>query len=255
MSEAYKLSSEEYLTSAGVRLEPKKKIYVLEDDFDLQAILKHQLARKDYDVICFDRAEEIFDKIEGQQANLPDCFIVDINLAGNMNGLDFTRILRERKDTASVPVLMLTAKGENSDIVSGLQEGADDYLPKPFEMEVFMARVDSLLRRVQKNAGKVSLLKSKISLAGIDMDPVSRQVVAEGKLLDLTFSEFGILFCIMSRPNAVFDRDELLLRVMGRSRSLTSRTIDVHVRALRKKLGDLQSHIHTVRGIGYKFVP
>ena len=237
------------------RLEPRKIVYVLEDDYDLQAILKHQLGRKEYEVHCFEKAEEVFDRITASASGIPDCVIVDINLAGNMNGLDFTRLLREKKETSSIPVLMLTAKGESSDIVSGLNEGADDYLPKPFEMEVFLARVDSLIRRVQKNSGKVVLLKSKISMSGIDIDPSSRQVVIDGKLVDLTYSEFGILFCIMSKPNQVYDRDDLLLRVMGRSRSITSRTIDVHVRALRRKLGPKAKHIQTVRGIGYKFIP
>jgi len=238
------------------KIEHRKLVYLVEDDYDLQSILTFQLNKQGYHVKCFDKAEDVIEKLEAMNVPKPDAFIVDVNLAGTINGMDFTKLLRERRDTSNAPVMMLTARGESKDVISGLKGGADDYLPKPFEMDVLMARVDSLVRRVQRNNGRVFLLKSKLNLSGIEVDPNTRQVVCDGQLLELTYSEFGILFNLMSKPNTVFDRDELLLRVMGRSKSISSRTIDVHIRALRKKLGrSKEKHIHTIRGVGYKFIP
>ncbi len=230
-------------------------VFIVEDDPDLQAILTFNLQREGYTVRCFAKAEEILYFLEVSPKLDPLAFIVDINLAGHMNGLEFTRQIRSQKRLSKIPVLMLTAKGESTDIVKGLDDGADDYLPKPFEMDVFMARLKSCMRRGERTVAPIAASKKKISLAGIDVDPVSHQVFMLGKEVSLTATEYGLLVSLMSRPNEVLNRDDLLLRLVGPNRLITGRTIDVHVRALRFKMGKKSKHLTTVRGFGYKFVP
>lgn len=233
-----------------------KLVFLLEDDPDLQTVLTYNLQKGGYSVRSFTRAENVLEVLEAAPNALPKALIVDINLAGNMNGFEVTRYLRERKNTAAIPILMLTARGEKMDMVRGLDEGADDYLPKPFDMDVLMARLKSCERRAER-IGPVTLAirKKKIDLAGIEIDPVSHEVMVLGKPVPLTVTEFGLLSSLMNKPNEVLNRDDLLLRVMGPNKAVTARTIDVHVRALRAKLTRKARHITTVRGVGYKFVP
>lgn len=184
----------------------------------------------------------------------PACVIVDINLAGQMNGIEATNYLRSKKETSRIPVLMLTAKAEAHDIVKGLENGADDYLPKPFDMAVLHARVKAVVRRVERNHASIPESKEKLSMAGIEIDPVSHAVKVEGTDIGLTLTEFGILKSLMTRHGEVLSRDDLILRIMGPAKTVTGRTIDVHIRALREKLGAKADHVTTVRGVGYKFV-
>jgi DNA-binding response OmpR family regulator len=230
-------------------------VCVVEDDPDLQTILTFNLQKQNYKARCFSKAEELLFFLESSQSLEPAGFIVDINLAGKMNGLELVRELRKTKRTAKIPLMMLTAKGENPDVVRGLDEGADDYVPKPFDMDVLMARFKSCLRRGERTAAPISQNKKPISLAGIDVDPSSHRVVTEGRDVNLTATEYGLLTSLMLRPNEVLNRDDLLLRLVGPNKSITGRTIDVHVRALRAKLQKKARHVVTVRGFGYKFVP
>lgn len=230
-------------------------VYVIEDDPDLQAVLSHNLQKNGYKARCFSKAEEVLQILDSAPAALPAALVVDINLAGNMNGIEATRFLRGTKGTASIPILMLTAKGEATDVSKGLDEGADDYLPKPFDMGVFISRLKSCIRRGGKSPLPVGSSKSKISQAGIDIDPISHKVQVLGKDTELTMTEFNLLASLMYKPNEVFTRDDLLLRIVGPNKTVTGRTIDVHVRALRAKLGRKSKHVVTVRGLGYKFVP
>lgn len=235
--------------------EPPKLVFLLEDDPDLQTVLTYNLQKEGYTVRTFARAEDVLEVLDAAPNALPSAMVVDINLAGNMNGLEATRFLRTRKGTSALPILMLTARGETGDVVAGLEDGADDYLPKPFDMNIFVARLKNVHRRAERFPGPVQAKKKKMSLSGIDVDPVSHQVDIAGKPVELTVTEFGILQSLMNRPNEVLNRDDLLLRVMGPNKAVTARTIDVHIRALRAKLGRKSRHISTVRGIGYKFVP
>jgi two-component system alkaline phosphatase synthesis response regulator PhoP len=241
----------------GISQDPglDKLVVVVEDDPDLQSILTFNLQKDGYSVRCFAKAEEALSFLEASQKLEVEAFVVDINLAGNMNGLEFTRILRKEKRFARHPLLMLTAKGESKDVIRGLDDGADDYLPKPFEMDVFLARLKSCLRRSDRASGPVQAIKRKVSIAGIDVDPVSHQVVVAEKEVNLTATEYGLLTTLMAKPNEVLSRDDLLLRLVGPNKTITGRTIDVHVRALRAKLGKKSKHVVTVRGFGYKFVP
>jgi DNA-binding response OmpR family regulator len=230
-------------------------VFVVEDDPDLQQILTFNLSKEKYLARCFAKAEELLFFLDASPKLEPIGFVVDINLAGKMNGLELVRELRKNKRFARIPVLMLTAKGENSDVVRGLDEGADDYLAKPFDTEVFMARMKSCLRRSERTIAPISQNKKALSISGIDLDPATHKIVVLGKDTPLTTTEYGILTTLMNRPDEVMSRDDLLLRLVGPNKTITGRTIDVHIRALRSKLGKKARHIVTIRGFGYKFVP
>lgn len=245
----------EFTNKPKVSTEPTKVVFVVEDDPDLQAILSHNVQKEGYKAICFDKAEDLLRVIESSSAAGPVCVVMDLNLAGHMNGMEATRFLRSQKATSGLPILMLTAKGEATDIVKGLEEGADDYLPKPFEVPVFMARLKSVMKRAARAPGPVQIPKHKFESAGIEVDPAAHKVVIAGKEVALTLTEFNILFWLMQRSGEVYNRDDLLFRIVGPNSSVTDRTIDVHIRALRTKLGRKSKHIVTVRGLGYKFVP
>jgi len=233
-----------------------KTLMVIEDDPDLQSILTYNLQKAGFKVRCFSKAEEVLKVLDAAPDSTPAAFLVDINLAGNMNGLELTKFLRQSKQTSKLPIVMLTARGETNDVVTGLHEGADDYIPKPFEMEILLARVHSCLRRAESNPGPIKGGRTKLSSSGIDVDPVSHKVSVDGADCQLTAFEYGLLTSFMSRPNEVLSRDDLLLRIVGPNKVVTGRTIDVHIRALRAKLGTKRAdHITTVRGFGYKFVP
>lgn len=232
-----------------------KVIFVVEDDPDLQTILTFNLQKEGYKVKCFSKAEELLKLLDAAPNASPSAIIMDINLAGHMNGIEATQFLRKTKATSGIPVLMLTAKGETIDLVKGLDEGADDYLAKPFEMDVLFARLKSCIRRTERSPGPISASKKKIILAEIEIDPLSHKVIVCGKETPLTMTEFGLLASLMNKPSEVLTRDDLLLRIVGPNKTVTGRTIDVHIRALRAKLGRKAKHVTTVRGVGYKFIP
>ncbi len=235
--------------------EPVRTVFVVEDDPDLQALLSHHVQKEGYKAICFDKAEDLLRVIEAAAQAGPVAVVMDLNLSGHMNGLEATRFLRTLRGTTGVPVLMLTAKGESADIVRGLEEGADDYLPKPFDMPVFLARLKSVMKRAVRAPGPVPIPRSKFESAGIEVDPAAHIVMIQDKEVKLTVTEFNILFWLMQRPNEVYDRHDLLFRILGPNSTVTDRTVDVHIRALRAKLGRKAKHIETVRGLGYKFIP
>ncbi len=231
-----------------------KVVFVVEDDADLQTILTFNLQKEGYKVRCFSKAEELLQLLDAAPTTAPNAIIMDVNLAGHMNGVEATQFLRKTKATAGIPVLMLTAKGEAADVVRGLEEGADDYLAKPFEMDVLYARLRSCIRRTERNPGPIAASKKKIELCEIEIDPLSHKVIVCEKEVPLTMTEFGLLASLMNKPGEVLTRDDLLLRLVGPNKTVTGRTIDVHVRALRAKLGRKAKHVTTVRGVGYKFV-
>jgi two-component system, OmpR family, alkaline phosphatase synthesis response regulator PhoP len=232
-----------------------RSLIVVEDDSDLQTILTYNLQKSGFKVRCYSKAEDVLKVLDSSPDMIPEGFVVDVNLAGNMNGVELTKFLREKKETAKLPILMLTAKTETNDVVHGLNQGADDYLPKPFEMDVLKARINSCLRRADSHPGPVKGGREKIAASGIHIDPVSHKVSVDGLDVHLTAFEYGLLVSFMSRPNEVLSRDDLLLRIVGPNKVVTGRTIDVHIRALRSKMGSRGRHISTVRGFGYKFVP
>jgi len=172
----------------------------------------------------------------------------------DLDGLEVCRKLKQGEDTRNIPIVMVTAKGEEADVVAGIELGADDYVTKPFSPRVLMARLRNVLRRAgiadepMPTTDRLVLLDAKLV---IDLD--RHEVSCEGRKIDLTLTEFGILHYLASRPGFVRTRDQIISSVHGKNTVLSSRTVDVHITALRRKLGALADCVETVRGVGYRF--
>jgi len=181
-------------------------------------------------------------------ADPPDLIVLDLMLPG-ISGTEITARLRANRKTAGVPILMLTALAEESDIVVGLHVGADDYMTKPFSMSVLVARIAALLRRAESQQGAGTEI---LSAGPIDIDLARHRVKVDGREVTLTLTEFRLLAAIVGASGRVLQRDRLIDVAMGDTAIVTDRTIDVHMTALRKKLGPARKYIQTVRGLGYK---
>lgn len=196
-----------------------------------------------------DFAEDVGQAISCINKNRPDLILLDWMLPG-MSGLEFARRLKEKSDTKSIPIIMLTAKGEEDDKVKGLDVGADDYVTKPFSARELLARIRSILRRVSP-----LLAGEALECNGLVLDPVSHRVVADNKPVDLGPTEFRLLHYFMTHQDRVFSRSQLLDRVWGTNVYIEERTVDVHIRRLRKALQPSKKDkmLQTVRGAGYRF--
>jgi DNA-binding response OmpR family regulator len=166
-----------------------------------------------------------------------------------MNGLEVCKTLKKSEDTKSIPIIMLTAKGEESDIVLGLEMGADDYVTKPFSPRELLARVRAILRRTRSGSEKE---EQKIVVGPLMIDCTKHEVLFKSQNVALTLAEFRLLRTLASHPGRVFTRDQLIDRITGGEAVVIDRNVDVHVRAIRKKLGEENDVITTVRGVGYK---
>jgi len=227
-------------------------IVVVEDEPDIGALIRFHLEREGFAAQVHQSGRSAWTAIEKAP---PRMVILDLMLP-DMDGFEICRRIRRNERTRDVPVLMVSAKGEEADIVSGLELGADDYVTKPFSPKVLMARVRNLLRRVEHDDEFAGDAGRVISLASgslrIDLD--RHTVAVNGGDIDLTRSEFDILRCLVSRPGFVRTRDQLIAAVHGELAVLTARTVDVHITAIRRKLGPLRDLIRTVRGVGYRIV-
>ena len=224
---------------------PKQKVLVVEDDRSLSEVLKYNLSQNGYEVIC------AFDGQDGlNQAflRLPKFVILDVMLPV-IDGIEVCKRLRSHNETKDALVLMLTAKSEESDQLVGFSVGADDYVVKPFSVKVLLQRLKALDRRSETDRRS----EETISSQGIDVDRVKHLVTIQGKQIDLTPTEFRLLETMICQPGRAFRRSELIDTALGTDTVVTERTIDVHVRALRKKMDESGSLIETVRGIGYRF--
>jgi two-component system phosphate regulon response regulator PhoB len=179
----------------------------------------------------------------------PGLVLLDLMLP-NVSGLEVCRTLKRNAETQSIPIIMLTAKGEEADIVAGLEAGADDYVTKPFSPRVLLARVKAVLRRKVENAVEQD---DAIVIQSIVIHPGRHEVFVDGKPVDLTLTEYGLLECLARRPGWVLTRYQIIEAVRGDNYPVTDRSVDVHVMSLRRKLGSAGAHIETVRGIGYRF--
>jgi len=225
----------------------KEKILLIEDDEDIQELIRYNLAREGYDVRLAGSAEEGL--TEASSFN-PDLILLDLMLP-EMDGLDACRKIKGDDRTSSIPVIMVTAKGEEADIVSGLELGADDYIVKPFSPKVLIARMRAVLRRDQlPSRGDVD---EPIVLDEIMINPGHRRVTISGEPVDLTYTEFNILQLLAAKPGWVFTRGQIVNGVRGDDYYVTDRTIDVHILSLRRKMGDKGDLIETIRGVGYRF--
>jgi two-component system alkaline phosphatase synthesis response regulator PhoP len=225
----------------------KKTIVIIEDERDLASLLRDNLVHEGFLVNVAASGEEGLKIIE---RNRPDLVLLDWMLPG-MNGLDVCRQLRRDAKTASVPVIMVTAKGQESDVVVGLEVGADDYVPKPFSMKVLISRIRVALRRQHLS---VYDEKSELRVRDMEISPSRFLVTVKGKAIEgLTLTEFRLLHFLASRAGRVFNRQQILDAVQGEHVAVTERAVDVQMVGLRKKLGGRADCIEAVRGIGYRF--
>jgi two-component system phosphate regulon response regulator PhoB len=224
---------------------PKPNVLVVEDEIDVRDLILLHLQRDGYSTDSAIDGEEAIEKI---QKGKYDLFILDWMLP-KMNGLELTRILRKNM-SSTVPVLMVTARVETTDIVVGLEAGADDYLTKPFEIPVLMARVRALLRR--SSYGESAENSEKIKIGALEIDTAAHEVRCSGELVALTTSEFRLLSSLAQNRGRVLTRDQLIDLVRGIDVSIVSRAIDTHIFGLRKKLGACADIIETIRGVGYR---
>jgi two-component system phosphate regulon response regulator PhoB len=203
------------------------------------------IAREGYRVLTCGTGEQAL-KLAGSK--LPSLVILDLMLPG-IDGLEVCKKLKSDPKTENIPIVMLTAKGEESDIVTGLELGADDYITKPFSGKVLVARVRRILRRMVTAADDKAVLK----VQDLTIDPSRREVLIEGKPVQLTFTEFNILHILAKRPGLVFTRYQIVDAIRGSDYLVTDRAVDVQIVSLRKKLGRYGEYIETVRGVGYRF--
>lgn len=223
-----------------------KRILAVDDEEDILELLRYNLRRDGYQVECAATGE---DALELATANSPDLILLDLMLPG-LDGLSVCRALKANPRTASVPVVMLTARGEEADVVAGLEVGADDYVTKPFSPRVLTARVRAVLRRRGRDEpGDEAVIK----VHDLVLNPARHEALAAGKPLDLTATEFALLGFLARRPGWVFTRAQIIDGVKGEDYPVTDRAVDVQVLGLRRKLGERGDYIETVRGVGYRF--
>lgn len=216
-------------------------IVIVEDDESIRTMLDYYFKSLNYEVMAFESGEAMFQAITGV---VPQLFILDIMLPG-INGLEILRRLKEESRTVQVPVIMLTAQASEMDKVAGLEQGADDYIAKPFGLMELQARVKAVLRRTQTVPTEALLC-----CGDLEIDPAAREVRRNGEPVELTYKEFELLRMLVIRHGTVVTREEILAHVWGYDFVGETRTVDMHIKALRKKLGE--QYITTVRGVGYK---
>lgn len=224
----------------------RQKILVVDDEEDILELVEYNLAKNGFQVTCVATGE---DAVKTARAQLPDTVVLDLMLPGT-DGLEVCRTLKNDPKTKGIPIVMLTAKGEEQDIVAGLEMGADDYVTKPFSPKVLVARVKAVLRRkgVEPASDEASL-----QIDGLKINPGRHEVLVDGESIVMTFTEFKILHLLARRPGWVYTRGQIVDGVQGQDVAVTDRSVDVHIVSLRRKLGAYADHIETVRGVGYRF--
>ncbi len=224
----------------------REKILVVEDDEDIMELIAYNLEKERYAVLKCDTGEKALARAI---RNPPDLILLDLMLPG-MDGIEVCKRLKGDPKTRAIPVLMVTAKGEESDVVAGLEVGADDYLPKPFRPRELVARLRAVLRRAAAPVAPES--SDEISIHGIVIHPGRRETRVGKRVVDLTYTEFQVLYALAQRPGWVFSRYQIVDAVRGENYPVTDRSVDVQIVGLRKKLGKAGAVIETVRGIGYR---
>ena len=224
----------------------RERILVVDDEEDILKLLDYNLVREGYKVSCVETGEAAL--IEAKKSS-PDLILLDLMLPG-VDGLDVCRIQRADPATGRIPIVMITAKGEEADIITGLQLGADDYITKPFSPKVLLARVKAVLRHA--GAAPVGVSET-VSAHGIVIDPRRHVVTVDGEAVSLTLTEFRILHALARHPGWVFTRYQIVEASRGDEADVTDRSVDVHIVSLRRKLGAAGEFIETVRGVGYRF--
>ncbi|MFH2060568.1 MAG: response regulator transcription factor [Pseudomonadota bacterium] len=224
----------------------KETILIVDDEEDIIELIKYNLKNEGYMVLTALTGEKA---IQLARQSQPDLMILDLMLPG-IDGLEVTRYLRNNEATHDLPIVMLTAKGEESDVVTGLELGANDYISKPFSPKVLVARIRSILRRRKKEGEPANKIKHEGNMI---IDQARHQVTIEGERLDLTVSEFDLLSFLADKKGWVFTRGQIVDVIHGENYAVTERSVDVIIVGLRKKLKSYASLIETVRGVGYRF--
>jgi two-component system phosphate regulon response regulator PhoB len=223
-----------------------ERILAVDDEEDILELVRYNLVRGGFDVICVSTGE---DALKLARTKMPDCILLDLMLPG-IDGLEVCNILKREQKTSHIPIVMLTAKGEEADIVAGLELGADDYITKPFSPRILVARIKAVLRRKAKApVSQTAVIKMK----ELVIHPGRHEVLIKGKPVELTSTEFKLLHYLARRPGWVFTRQQIIAAARGDEYPVTDRSVDVHIVGLRKKLGALGRCIETVRGVGYRF--
>ncbi|MEE4253061.1 MAG: response regulator transcription factor [Desulfuromusa sp.] len=225
----------------------RRSILVVEDEEDILALLHFNLIKAGYDAECASHGEEA---LKAVAARKPDLILLDLMLPG-IDGLEICHRLRRDEVTSEIPIIMLTARGEEEDIIRGLELGADDYVTKPFSIKVLLARVQTVLRR--KNLLQQESDQEELVRGDLRIHPGRSLAQVAGDTIDLTFTEFKVLESLARRPGWVFTRYQIVNAVRGEDYAVTDRAVDVQIAGLRKKLGPCSHYIETVRGVGYRF--
>ncbi|HJO91976.1 MAG TPA: response regulator transcription factor [Victivallales bacterium] len=222
----------------------KSKILLVDDEKDIADLIAYNLKKADFLVHYVKSGEACLEIVKEFK---PDVILLDIMMPG-ISGIETCRRLKEHKSTKSIPVIMLTAKSTEIDIVHGLNSGADDYITKPFSIKVLLARINAMIRRDSDEEVKSEIF----SIGDLIINNQTREVFLGKKKIELTYSRFEILLLFINNPNKVFSRNGIVKKIKGDDYPVTARSIDVHIVELRKKLGDFGKNIETVRGVGYK---
>ena len=224
----------------------KEKILLVEDEEDILELIAYNLTQAGYQVTSVMSGEEALQQVK---RDMYDLIILDLMLPG-VDGLEVCKILKHDRLTAHIPIIMVTAKGEEADVVIGLELGADDYVTKPFSPRILLARIKAVLRQQQR----VEQPETRVfTIQELYIDPTRYEVRVQGNPVKLTSTEFGVLLCLVRRPGWVFTRNQIIDTVKGDDYIVTDRTVDVQIVGLRKKLGAMGHLIETVRGVGYRF--
>ena len=227
-----------------------KNILVVEDDSDIRELISFNLKNEGHQVFEAKNGES---GIKKARKNLPDLILLDLMLPG-IQGLDICKIIKSDQEIKNIPIIIVSALGQEENIVEGLENGADDYITKPFSIKVLLARVNAVLRRSLEVEDQDSA--KSIMINGISIKPRLREVKVGDKLIDdLTFSEFQILYLLVGHPGWVFTRYQIIDKIRGDNYPVTDRSVDFQIVGLRKKLGGTGKLIRTVRGVGYRFTP
>ncbi len=224
----------------------RPRVLVVDDEEDILELVKYNLAKEGFQVDCATTGE---DALAAARSKRPDLVILDLMLPG-IDGLDVCRRLKKDPKTEPIPVVMLTAKGEEADVVTGLELGADDYVTKPFSPRVLSARVRAVLRRKSQAAPDET---APLAAGDLTIDTQRHEVKVKGKPVDLTATEFRIVQFLARRPGWVFTRYQIVEAARGMDAAVTDRSVDVHIVSLRRKLGAAGERVETVRGVGYRF--
>jgi len=222
-------------------------VLVIEDEPDIRELIEFNLKKDGYNVLLANNGEK---GLKDARSYEPDLILLDLMLPG-IQGLDVCRIIKSDENIKNTPIIILSALGQEEDIVSGLEAGADDYVSKPFSLDVLNARIKTVLRRYHKKDEEDR--NSVLLYQTIKINLMTREVVIDGKLVSLTYTEFQILYILMSHPGWVFTRYQIINKIRGENYPVTDRSIDFQIVGLRKKMMGKGNLIETIRGVGYRF--